>query len=171
MDDVRYSGQKKALYERLYVSANDFRMAKQYTEHLLKKVWHSAPFELRGSIYMQQSAFTTSLIVSYARPFTRSKGWPALPSEFVVYSEEQQQLHHKIMDLRHKVYAHSDSEKYSIRPYKIDDGVLTDIVGEPFRKLTSDECSLLLSMIDGIQIRLHPKLEELRCTIINEAKA
>ena len=168
MDDIGTISAKKALYGRLYVSANDFHMAKQYAEHLLKKGWHSAPYERRGTIYMQQSAFTTALVVSYARPFTNSKGWPRFPTEFIVYTEQENQLHEKLLEFRHQVYAHSDSEKYSIHPYKIEDNVFTDIVGEPFRKLTSDDCNLLVSMIKGIQNFLLPRLAELRGGLVDE---
>src|SRR5438445_12970197 len=101
---------KKALYARLYFSAQDFWYAKSYALHLIKKGWHSAPYERRGTIYMQQSAFTTSLIVSYARPFTRSNGWPKFPERFVQYDAQETLLHQRLLDLRHQVYAHSDSE-------------------------------------------------------------
>jgi len=171
MSTVSNNGKKKSLYERLYISANDFNMAKQYAEHLLKKGWYSAPYERRGSIYMQQSAFTTSLIVSYARPFTNSKGWPPFPDEFINYSEKEDQLHKKLISLRHQVYAHSDSNKYSIQPYKIDEDVLTDIVGEPFRMLSSDECKLVVKMISDIQSSLYPRLRKLRRELINEYTA
>ncbi|MDH5180299.1 MAG: hypothetical protein OEZ39_13400 [Gammaproteobacteria bacterium] len=163
--------EKKALYERLYVSLNDLHMAKQYAEWLIKKGWHSAPYERRGSIYMQQSAFTTSLIVSYCRPFTKSKGWPKLPSEFVVYSAEESVLHRKIMDLRHQVYAHSDSEKYSIRPWKISEDVFTDIVGEPFRRVSADECAKLVKMIAGVSKRIRPRLTVLQRELLGEKNA
>ena len=162
---------KKDLYERLYVSAGDFSLAKQYAEHLLKKGWHAAPYERRGTIYMQQSAFTTALIVSYARPFTKSKGWPKFPQEFIAYDESANQLHKKIMDLRHQVYAHSDSTNYSIRPFKVSDSIISDIIAEPFRRLTANECKLLVGMIDNIQVLLLPRLEQLRKELADETTA
>ena len=111
---------------------------------------------------MQQSAFTTSLIVSYARPFTRGKGWPRFPLEFMQYNEDSAQLHQKILDLRHQVYAHSDSSRYSIRPFQMDSDLFADIIGAPFLRLTQDECKLLVAMIDSIRALLLPRLKELR---------
>lgn len=151
-----------SLYERLYVSAQDFASAKSYALHLLKKGWHSAPYQRRGTIYMQQSAFTTALIVSYARPFTKGKGWPMFPEKLVQFNAQEALMHQRILDLRHQVYAHSDSASYSIRPFKIGDNAYTDVVGAPFLLLKKEECDLIVGMIDGIFKRLGPELEKLR---------
>ena len=153
---------KKALYERLFVSRNDFFFARAYAKYLLKKGWHSAPYERRGSVYMQQTAFTTSLVVSYSRPFTAGKGWPKFPMELTLYDAQATQLHKHILDLRHQVYAHSDSSRYSIRPFKLNGDVRSDIIGMPFLKLEKDECELVIAMIDSICALLNPKLYELR---------
>lgn len=67
MSILETAGEKKQrVYERLLVAAENFGFARQYAQHLLKKRWHSARWEHRGSIYMQQSAFVTALVVSYA---------------------------------------------------------------------------------------------------------
>jgi|GEM_PF-2034815 len=153
------------LYERLFVSAGDFAQARQYALHLIKKGWHLAPCERRGSIYMQQSAFTTSLVVSYARPFTRSDGWPKFPDEFVQYSEPESLLHTHIMGLRHQVYAHSDSERYTVKPFRLDADSLADIVGEPFLRLSKEQCEMVIAMVDGIHERLHPRIKQMRIEI------
>lgn len=153
---------KRDLYERLYVSSLDLSMARQYAGHLLKKGWHSAPYERRGSIYMQQSAFTTSLVVSYARPFTRGDGWPPFPREFRQYGSAESTLHEHLMTLRHKVYAHSDSSSYTVTPWRIDAELLTDIQGTPFLRLSKAECELVVSMINGIHHLLTPKLRVLQ---------
>lgn len=153
---------KRNLYERLYVSALDLGAARQYAVHLLKKGWHFAPYDRRGSIYMQQSAFTTSLVVSYARPFTRGEGWPPFPPEFRQYSAAEIALHEHLMLLRHKVYAHSDSSSYTVKPWRIDADLLTDVQGIPFLRLSKDECELVVLMIDGIHRLLEPRLAALR---------
>lgn len=151
-----------ALYARLYVSTQDLSCARSYAQHLIKKGWHSAPYERRGTVYMQQSAFTTALVVSYCRPFTRGKGWPQFPERFVRYTVNEARLHRRILDLRHQVYAHSDSERYSIRPMKLGADVFSDIVGAPFLMLKKEECELVVCMIDGICRLLQPELESLR---------
>ena len=153
---------KRKLYERLHVSFLDLGLARQYAAHLIKNWWHSAPYERRGSIYMQQSAFTTSLVVSYARPFKGSRGWPPFPKEFWQYDQAQCALHAHLIGLRDQVYAHSDSSRYTVKPWRINADLLTDIEGVPFLRLSKAECELVVSMINCIQRLLGPRLKVLR---------
>ena len=157
----------RALYERLYVSAQDFRFAAQCTRYLLKKGWHSAPYERRGTIYLQQAALTSSVIVSYSRPFTKGKGWPPFPMSLAPYDRDQMNLHRHIIGLRHQVYAHSDSSRHSVRPLQLGE-YLTDMVGTPFLRLTAQECESIVGMMEGIQARLLPELVRLRQHVQNE---
>lgn len=129
------SEQKQRLYERLYV-AEDLGLARQYAQLLLKKGGHSAPWERRGSIYMQQSAFVTALVVSYVRAFTKSYGWPRLPEGTLPEGQGATALHKQLMDLRHEVYAHSDSKHHKVLPWRIDSEALTDVRGAPSLRFT-----------------------------------
>lgn len=110
---------------------------------------------------MQQAAFTTALLTSYARPFTQSKGWPKLPSEFVLYNASEVHLHQQVMELRHQVYAHSDSSRHSIRPIKVLD-FHTDIVGSPHLRLSKKETEMLVRMIDKVIAKINTEIERLR---------
>lgn len=157
--------EKQRLYERLYVAAEDLGLARQYAQYLLKKGWHSAPWERRGSIYMQQSAFVTALVVSYARAFTKSYGWPSLPESVLPENNDATALHKRLMGLRHEVYAHSDSKHHKVQPWRIDSEVVTDIRGAPFWRFTKDECELITELIDEIRKRLLPKMTIMRSEI------
>ncbi|OBS35398.1 hypothetical protein [Pseudomonas syringae] len=157
--------QKQRLYERLYVAAEDLWLARQYTQHLLKKGWHSAPWERRGSIYMQQSAFVTALVVSYARAFTKSHGWPRLPESILPEDLGAIALHKQLMDLRHEVYAHSDSKHHKVQPWRIDSEALTDLRGAPSLRFTKDDCEQITELIDEIRKRLLPKIITMRAEI------
>jgi hypothetical protein len=153
---------KRALYERLYIAAQDFEMARQYAAFLTRKGWHSAPYERRGTVYMQQSAFTTALVVSYARPFTKSFGWPPLPNEIARYEEPDLEMHEYLLGLRHEVYAHSDSSRHRVRPFRIGNESLTDLVGTPFLRLSKFECEMVISMVTSKIKMIHPLLTQLR---------
>ena len=120
----------KQLCDKLYVSGRDIAFAQQCAALILKKSWHCKPWERRGSVYFQQSVYVTALVVSYGRAFTKSKGWPQLTEGRLGYSRAEKKLHKKLLELRNKVYAHSDSEKYSIRPWR-SGSFSTDIVSEP----------------------------------------
>lgn len=160
---IRMCGQmnQKKLYEKLVVSSADFKLAEQYAKFLLKKGWHSTPHERRGSTYMQQSAFTTALIVSYSRPFTQSRGWPKFPDNLVTYDEQMMRIHCHFLELRHQVYAHSDASRYSIRLWDHPD-FQTEILGAPFLLLTQLECETLIRMITAITELLYPEISRLR---------
>jgi hypothetical protein len=74
---------KKARYDRLMASSHDFAQANFYARYLLKKGRHGQPWERRGTIYQQQTAFVTNLIVACARPFTNGKAWSSFPEKLV----------------------------------------------------------------------------------------
>jgi hypothetical protein len=112
---------------------------------LLKKGWHHNPWERRGSIYQQQAAFTCAMIIAYGRPFTKSRGWPPFPPALRRYDALEQALHARLIGLRHKVFAHSDSEGYKIRPWRSKD-FSTTIVGAPVLKVTRQDAELLQGM-------------------------
>jgi len=153
------------LYERLYVSVQDLGMARQYAEMLLKKGWHSAPWERRGSVYMQQSAFTTALVVCYGRPFTNSKGWPSFPTALLKLTASQAELHFKLLNLRHQVYAHSDSCRYEIELLHNSVGGEFDIVGAPFRKLEKGECQGIVEVTTKAMKNARTEMRRLRPSV------
>jgi hypothetical protein len=149
--------QDRPLYERLYVAQEDLRQAASFAAHILKNGWHFHPWERRSTTYMKQSAFTTALVVSYARPFTKSRGWPKIPKRIAPYDQEQKTLHKRILALRNEIYAHSDVGKRNVRPFKILDRP-SAIEMLPSMRLTKEETEMILRMIrltnDAISIRL-----------------
>ena len=150
----------KQLHAKLYVACLDIAFAQQCAETILKKGWHYDPWEKRGSIYFQQSVFMTALVVSYARAFAHSKGWPRLPKRLLGYSREEDALHKRLLALRNSVYAHSDSESYSIRPWR-SGSFSTDIVGQPFLKLSRDDTILFVNMTQKAVSAIYAKRDNL----------
>src|SRR5690348_1701384 len=80
------------LHDKLLVSSDDIAIAQFCAGVLLKNGWHAQPWERRGTVYQQQTAFTTALITAYARAFTKSKGWPAFPPALCVYDDRESAL-------------------------------------------------------------------------------
>lgn len=157
----------RALYSRLYVAEKDLAAAQSFAQHLLKKRWHHAPWERRASIYMQQAAFTSALITSYARPFTKSIGWPQVPSRLVCLTKSQTELHKQLLSLRHQVYAHSDSARYKVRPLHMGNW-RTDIFGAPFFRLTAKEVSGVLEITNKVRREIEKELSRLFCAVVEE---
>jgi len=149
-----------SLYELLYAAQEDLRQAAFFAAHLLKKGWHFEPWQRRWSTYMQQSAYTTALVIAYARPFTESRGWPKFPKKLIRLDQNQKKLHIDILKLRNSIYAHSDAEVRNIRPYKIN-GQPSAIERLPSMRLSKEDTELLLKMIAQTTKMIQKRLVEL----------
>lgn len=133
------------LYSKLYVSRRDIAFSQYCAGVLLKKGWHAQPWERRGTIYNQQAAFTSALITAYARPFTRSRGWPTIPPDLIDHTDQEATLHRWLIKMRHTVYAHSDSANYSIRRWR-SGGFETDIEHVPTLRVSAEDVALFQVM-------------------------
>ena len=151
---------QQRLYSRLFVSEMDLSSARFSLSMLTKKGWHAMQWERRGSIYAQQTAYVTAFVIAYARPFNESRGWPRFPSALMPFTEDEQLLHKRIIVMRNKIVAHSDSSVYSVRPWRVE-GFSTDIVGAPTMVITAEECALLDGMIEKLTDAISKKLKEI----------
>jgi len=153
----------RQLYSKLYVSRNDIEFARYCARVLLKKGWHVQPWERRGSIYQQQSVFTLSLVVAYGRVFTHSKGWPRLPVEFMAaYDESEAALHQQLIEWRHTTYAHSDSTKYSVQPWRrMHSSFTTDILSAPVLRISASDTKLFLDMTSKLLRAISDRMRSL----------
>jgi hypothetical protein len=137
--------EEKRAYTMLHVSRGDFGSAAAYASFLIKKKWHHSPWERRGTIYLQQSAFTTAMVVSYGRPFGHSPKWERKLLALLNLTEHQLKAHRYLIELRNEVYAHSDTRRFSIRPWRAED-FETDIVGQPFLKISASDCHAVIDI-------------------------
>lgn len=90
-------------YNRNLISSEDFLEAVGY----LKALERSASDK---TVY---SALLIAAMISYCRPFTNNQGNqmsnPSVSQKFVDHLEhDEKKLHRKLMELRNKVFAHSD---------------------------------------------------------------
>jgi hypothetical protein len=152
-------------YAVLHVALEDLRQASFFAKHLQKKRWHRDPWEGRWPTYMHQSSYTTSLVVSYSRPFTPTRQGFKFPQKLLrVYNEEDVGLHWKILTLRNTVYAHTDLDLRSIRPIKI--GKHTSAIEYlPPMKLFESEVIQILNMIQSISIKIIESMSALEHSI------
>lgn len=163
MKDVTHTRKQ---FERLFASAHDFAQANFCARHLLKKGWHSMPGERRGTIYAQQTAFVTNLVVAYARPFTESKGWPAFPSKLVTFDPPQRDMHDRLLKWRHQIFAHSDSQHFSFTPF--DGGSFkTTIEQVPFAVLSAEETARVEGMTRQLLKTTNQRLDELHAELLD----
>ncbi|MEJ2621750.1 MAG: hypothetical protein P8163_16280 [Candidatus Thiodiazotropha sp.] len=157
----------RALFDRLYVAQEDLRQAMSFASMILKKGWHFQPWEKRQTIYIQQSAYTTALVVAYSRPFTESRGWPKLPMRLMKYNEEQKQLHKRVLSLRNEVYAHTDVAKRNLRTFEID-GTPSAIEALPAMRFTREETEMIIAMMHMAYESIGKRLVELMKSVVEE---
>lgn len=131
-------------YGRLDVARRDLYDCMAYGDFIIKKGWNAKPWS-RGSVYLQQTAFVTAMVVSYGRAFTRSDGFGYLPKSMMAdFSPEEQVYHKQIMDSRHQLYAHSDSAYYPIKPYRSPH--MSDITQYHVEEISADRIRQLQAM-------------------------
>lgn len=108
----------KGQLHRLMMSALDFRHALSAATFLMEDVdWKIG----RGTQEDRRrfKCYETSMVVSYARPFSTARGmaapfsWKQLGREFTMAAEEQI-LHEMLIDARNRTYAHSDGDHSDI---------------------------------------------------------
>lgn len=132
------------LYGRLDIAVRDLHEAREFGAFILKKGWKAKPWS-RGTIYLQQSAFVTSMVISYGRAFTESRGWGYLSRSLMEsFTNEEASLHEKTISDRKQLYAHSDSVHYPVSPWDSDHH--SDIIRFHVREVPSEEIAMLNEM-------------------------
>ncbi len=108
-------------YELLHIANQDLGNASFYADYLLERKWFYEPWDVESNIYLHQSAYVTSMVVAYSRPFIKTRGWPNFPTRILkALNKQQKELHDRILDQRTLIYAHSDIGSRNIRPLLYD---------------------------------------------------
>lgn len=111
---------------------------------------------------MQQAAFVTALVVSYARPFvdSRGKGGPPASVRIASYGAAERRLHDRLLSLRKRLYAHSDTTSYRVRPTRIA-GRASAFIGKPELLLNKNELETIVAMTTQARAKFQLHLEAL----------
>jgi hypothetical protein len=163
VEDVSLSPRDRALYEKLYVSVDDLGIALSCARYILKKKWHTYSFMRRGSVPLQQTAFTSTMIVSYCRAFSSGRGGKGnieLPKRLVQHDKKEAELHDRLLRLRNQEYAHTDASTIRVRPLKGD--LVTSIQSIRDVCFSANELSLFIEMTDRLVAKIQHRLEEIR---------
>jgi hypothetical protein len=157
--ELQLSDADQRLYTKIYASMSDLAFARNCAAHLLKEVSNKRPWG-RGNVYFRQAVFVTSMIVSYARPFTPGRGGPAFPKKLINYNADEWALHDNLIERRHKVHAHSDPDLWRITPWRTGD-VHIDLVGEPWLGIEPEELERLLGMTEKLGTAIQQRQKEI----------
>jgi hypothetical protein len=66
------------------------------------------------------------------------------------------------MELRHTIFAHSDSKHYDLITSQTNDGASIDVLTGIWPRITAKEAALLEKMIRGLIAAIDSKVEEIR---------
>jgi hypothetical protein len=159
--DLPLSATDQIQYLKLFASSEDVSIALECANHIRKNGLFRYPWS-RGQIYFRQSAFVTTLIVSYCRPFSIGKQGVAFPAKLIRdYDEQQKTLHNTLLTYRNTIYAHSDLGDRFARPMRANNFVATTS-HSPILRLETSEIDIFVAMSKGLIHRIHLKMAEIR---------
>lgn len=144
---------------KLHASASDLTAASAWAAHLLKKKWFRKPWS-RGATYSHQSAYITSIVVAYGRVFANGRGGFGFPVRIVDYDATELDLHKRLLDMRHKVYAHSDLERWTVRPWQHED-FDTVILGQPIHLIEQEDLERFVTMTARLLTAIGQRYEDI----------
>jgi hypothetical protein len=125
---------------RLILSSIDMEQAIEFSKYLLQ----NGPWSVTNKDARTLSrALQTAMIVAYVRPFSGNHGKSHTQGSLNLdlanrFNQEERTLHQRMIDLRHKVFAHTDSE---VRDLRVS---VEDFLGEPMALPTSHNPFVLM---------------------------
>jgi hypothetical protein len=129
----------------------DFRRAREFAQHLLKKGWHKHEAYRRGAGLMHQTAYTTAFVVTYWRPFSNSRGWKPLDIDTLDLTQEERTLHDALGNLRNQVHAHTDHNRHDREPWVGAEGSCPiNVITAPAYHLSKEHLEGAVKLLDKL---------------------
>jgi hypothetical protein len=160
VERAELSAANLALYSKLDASHGDIGTARACAAYIQTNGWHTSSYLRRGTIGLQQTAFTTTMIVAYARPFSSGRGNIKFPHELLAYGPDEQDLHARLLQLRRQEYAHTDAAVHKVIPLKGDFIKSIESLRSAF--FSPAQITLFLDMTDALMERIRDRMEQLR---------
>lgn len=138
------------MLKKLYISRDDFTEAFGFTKYMLDENIYELSDET--SVWIKK-AYLLSIIISYIRPFILNTSTLNSPhklfNEFVEsdFSQQEKDIHYKIVDLGYKIYAHSDAEPGAQQLSENEYIACSAISNSVSHNLTEDRVKLLQNII------------------------
>lgn len=149
----------EALYTRFTVSEADLELAREHATYMLEHGLHVGPTKDNKALYSRQAAFVCSLVMAYGRIFTSSNGLPHFPERLKQYSDEEKELHTKLLDMRDTQYAHADGRSHHVNT--LSGGDIPAIYFMPVMWIGRHDLELFLTMSEGLLRRIRNRMSEL----------
>lgn len=147
---------KDNLLPYLYLLRNEFWEVNDFINTL--KSYEPFVLDIRESTQIQ-NALNIAIVISYARNFKKSYGFNNnISSELIKYfSDEENELHKKVIEWRDQEYAHSDSLPNDIQIY-IDGGYSRRVVRQ---LLEMNQLEMLKVMVNKIREEIEIQIKSL----------
>lgn len=156
MTDFSNNSTENNLLAYLYLLRNEFWEVNDFINTL--KVYKPFVLDVRESTQIQ-NALNIAIVISYARNFKKSFGFNnKINNDLIKYfSDEENELHKKIMEWRDQEYAHSDALPNDIQIY-IDGGYSRRVVRQLFEM---EQLEMLKEMVTKIRNNIESQIEVL----------
>ncbi|MBS7703305.1 hypothetical protein [Chelatococcus asaccharovorans] len=144
--------------ERLYTARRDLQLAKFCCEHVLRNDWDAETVNFTGPVedFYHLQAYMTAMVVAYGRPFTDSGSKHRLPREFTPRASKRwRNLHGRVLDARHKAYAHSDP---GLNEVALTTSPINVTYTQVLLLFTREDLEELCQMIDDVRERLKAEI-------------
>lgn len=156
MTDFSNNSTENNLLAYLYLLRNEFWEVNDFINTL--KVYKPFVLDVRESTQIQ-NALNIAIVISYARNFKKSFGFNnKINNDLIKYfSDEENELHKKIIEWRDQEYAHSDALPNDIQIY-IDGGYSRRVVRQLFEM---EQLEILKEMVTKIRNNIESQIEVL----------
>lgn len=156
MTDFSNNSTENNLLAYLYLLRNEFWEVNDFINTL--KVYKPFVLDVRESTQIQ-NALNIAIVISYARNFKKSFGFNnKINNDLIKYfSDEENELHKKIIEWRDQEYAHSDALPNDIQIY-IDGGYSRRVVRQLFEM---EQLEMLKEMVTKIRNNIESQIEVL----------
>ena len=156
MTDFSNNSTENNLLAYLYLLRNEFWEVNDFINTL--KVYKQFVLDVRESKQIQ-NALNIAIHISYARNFKKSFGFNnKINNDLIKYfSDEENELHKKIIEWRDQEYAHSDALPNDIQIY-IDGGYSRRVVRQLFEM---EQLEMLKEMVTKIRNNIESQIEVL----------
>lgn len=134
---------------KLHASISDLRKAVTWARHILTKKWCRGRCS-SGQTYSRQSTYVPSIVMAYGRVFASGRNGRKFPERLIEYDNDDRALHQRLLEMRNAVYAHSSLDRFTAKPWKVDD-FETTVIGEPINKIEEPDLQRLVAMAERLQ--------------------
>ena len=154
-------------YRRLWIAGEDLDETQSIVQEAIKAKLRRPRHNKPNGLLL---AFTTSIVVSYARPFINSRGDSRTADRIVperlvqVLTPTEREFHKVVLEVRNREVAHSDADilELTLELFPSGDGAISRVTREP---LLGRDLRMLSRMITKLSEEIDRRCDVLRAAL------